>query len=157
SGYIGRDEVAEGMQALQKMGEFKNGVFHRDPAFPGKKNMDAFQAIWEHLSEKPMIYPKPRYQKPILMDPAHYDWVLTGEAGVSEKLMGVFTERRNECGRVRIAKGASYTAKGRGLYFVVDGEGAMASGKYGEYTTLYLDAGETSVVKAATTTELVHF
>ena len=157
SGYIGRDEVAEGMHQLERMGEFKNGVFRRDPAFPGKKNMDAFQAIWEHLSEKPMIYPKPRYQKPILMDPANYDWVPTGEAGVSEKLMGVFTERRNECGRVKIDKGASFTARGRGLYFVVAGEGAMASGKYGEFTTLYLDAGETAVVKATTTTELVHF
>ena len=35
----------------------------------GKRNVDGYQAIWEHVNDRPMVYPKPRYPQPILMDP----------------------------------------------------------------------------------------
>ena len=63
---------------------------------PGKRNVDGYQAIWEHLNKRPMVYPKPRYSRPFMMDPANYEWVpVAGKPGIAEKLPGVFTERRS--------------------------------------------------------------
>ena len=46
SGYLLPREVKAGMEELKAFGEFKDGVFHRHDGQPGKKNMDAYQAIW---------------------------------------------------------------------------------------------------------------
>ena len=99
SGYLSQAEVQAGMQELKREGEFKDGVFRRRADAEGKRNMDGYQAIWEHVNGRPMAYPKPRYPQPIFMDPATYDWVpVEGPSGVCEKPLGVFTERRSEAG-----------------------------------------------------------
>ena len=59
----------------QREGEFKDGVFRRRAEGEGKRNIDGYQAIWEHANGRPMAYPKPRYPQPIMMDPANYEWV----------------------------------------------------------------------------------
>ena len=72
----------EATEELKKLGTFKDGVFHRNPGQPGKKNLDGFQAIWEHLTGRALKYPKPRYDVPILMHPDNYDWVpVEGQPG----------------------------------------------------------------------------
>ena len=69
-----------------------------------------------------MVYPKPRYSGPILMDPANYEWVaVADQPGVSMKLIGVFTERHSEIAFLRIETGAVYRASGRSLYLVTVG------------------------------------
>mgnify|MGYP003693836791 CR=1 FL=1 len=75
SGYLSQAEVQAGMQALKREGEFKDGVFRRRADVEGKRNVDGYQAIWEHANGRPMAYPKPRYPQPIFMDPTTYDWV----------------------------------------------------------------------------------
>ena len=109
SGYFSQAEVQAGMQELKQQGEFKDGVFRRRADVEGKRNLDGYQAIWEHVNERPMVYPKPRYPQPIFMDPASYEWVpVEGQPGVAEKLLGVFTERRSESSFFRLDAGASY-------------------------------------------------
>jgi hypothetical protein len=126
SGYLSRAEVHAGMQALEAEGEFKDGVFRRRADVAGKRNLDGYQAIWEHVNGRPMAYPKPRYPQPIFMDPSNYDWVpVEGAPGVFEKLLGVFTERRSEAGFVRLEAGASFTARGKGVYVVTRGAGSV--------------------------------
>src|SRR5262245_7516529 len=49
SGYLLPREVKAGMEELKAFGEFKDGIFHRRDGVPGKRNMDAYQAIWEHV------------------------------------------------------------------------------------------------------------
>ena len=89
SGYVNRDEQPEAAKELKKIGTFKDGVFHRNPGEPGKKNLDGSQAIWEHVMKKDLVFPKPRYAAPIFMHPEHFDWVpVDGSPGVAEKLMG---------------------------------------------------------------------
>src|SRR5690349_17276031 len=97
SGYLSRGEVKVATEELKKQGEFVDGVFRRHADAPGKRNMDGFQAIWEYANQRPMVYPKPRYEHPVFMDPAAYDWAaVDGVQGVEEKLLGIFTERRAE-------------------------------------------------------------
>jgi hypothetical protein len=158
SGYLSRNEVKAGMDALKQFGEFKDGVFRRrQPDANGKLNMDGYQAIWEHQHGRPMAYPEPRYPQPILMDPAHSDWVpVPGASGVAEKLLGVFTERRSEVGFLKLDPGASYTARGRGIFIIVRGAGTAKDQPLRPLTTVYLDWNETVMLTARETTEILH-
>jgi hypothetical protein len=157
SGYLSQAEVKAGMEELKQEGEFKDGVFRRRTDVEGKRNLDGYQAIWEHVNGRPMNYPKPRYPQPIFMDPATYDWVaVAGQSGVAEKLLGVFTERRSEVGQIRIDAGASFTARGKGIYVAACGEGTVGGEALRALTTVYLETGETVTFTARETIELLH-
>jgi hypothetical protein len=158
SGYLSQAEVQAGMRELRQQGEFKDGVFRRSADIAGKRNLDGYQAIWEHVNARPMVYPQPRYPQPIFMDPARYQWVpVAGVAGVFEKLLGVFTERRSEAGLFRLEAGASYRACGKGVYVVTRGAGSVGDQPMRALTTVYLEPGETVTFIAAEDTELLHF
>ncbi len=58
------------MDALRSTGTFDGGVYRRNEGEPGKRNMDGFQAIWEQANGQPLQFPKPRYDKPVMMDQA---------------------------------------------------------------------------------------
>jgi hypothetical protein len=47
-GYLSRQEVEAGREALRKFGSFDGGVFRRNDDGEGRRNTDAYQAIWEH-------------------------------------------------------------------------------------------------------------
>jgi hypothetical protein len=158
SGYLLPREVKAGMEELKKFGEFKDGVFHRREGLPGKRNLDAYQAIWEHVHGRDMIYPKGRYDAPVIMETANYDWApVKGAAGVSEKLFGVFTERRTQARMLKLAPGASAEVEGRGVYLVLSGAGSAEGEPLRKYTTVYVDTGEHATLHADEATELLHY
>jgi hypothetical protein len=159
SGYVNRAEVLSAAKELQKMGEFKDGVFHRNPGLPGKKKVEGSQAIWEHIMQRDLKYPKARYTAPILMDPEGFDWVpVAGEPGVSEKLMGVFSERQTGASFLKLDPGASHRVAGnRDIYFVIGGKGTVGDDTYGASTAVFLDRGETASFTAEDETEILHF
>ncbi|HEX4111013.1 MAG TPA: hypothetical protein VH020_00620 [Stellaceae bacterium] len=143
SGYLSQDEVRAGVAALRTEGEFKDGVFRRHPGISGKRNVDGYQAIWEHVNGRPMKYPEPRYSRPFMMNPAHYSWVpLEQAAGVSEKMLGVFTERRSSASFLKFSTGARHYAFGRAVFVVLSGSGRAGDQPLRRLTTLYLDRGE---------------
>jgi hypothetical protein len=158
SGYPSRNEVKGAMDVLEEFGRFEDGVYRRREGVPGKRNLDGFQAIWEHINKRPMVYPKGRYPTPILMDPANYAWTeVEGSPGTEEKLLGVFTERRSEARFLKLAPGASYYAKGRGLYLVVSGTGSVAEQDYRAQATVYLKKGERAMFNASAETQILLF
>ncbi len=158
SGYLSQAEVKAGMEELRRDGEFKGGVFRRRSDVEGKRNMDGYQAIWEHVHGRPMVYPKARYPQPIFIDPDNFEWVpVAGAPGVAEKLLGVFTERRSQAGFIRIDAGARFSARGKGVLVVVRGAGSVGDQPMRALTTIYLDAGESVICAASETTELLHF
>ena len=131
------------MEELKAFGEFKDGVFHRREGVPGKRNTDAYQAIWEHVHGREMLYPKGRYDAPILMDAANYRWApVKGAPGVREKLFGVFTERRTQARLLRLDAGASHQVEGRGVYLVLTGAGQVEGKPLQKFTTVFLDTDE---------------
>jgi hypothetical protein len=158
SGYLSNAEVRAGMEELKKHGEFKNGVYHRRVPFHGKKNADGYQAIWEHLHERPMVYPAPRYTKPVFMNASNSEWIpVDGAPGVFEKLLGVFTERRTEAGFLKLAHCATHSVKGRGIYLVLSGAGEINGEPMRKLTALYLEQGESATITAREESELMHF
>jgi hypothetical protein len=125
---------------------------------PGKRSMDAYQAIWEHVHHRAMAYPKARYDAPVFMDSANYSWVpVKGESGVCEKLFGVWTERRTEAGLIRLDADAHYEVRGRGLYLLLSGAGECEGKPLKQHSTLFLDYGERATLRASEEAEFLHY
>jgi hypothetical protein len=158
SGYILPRDVKAGMEELKKFGEFKDGIFHRNDDVPGRRNSDAYQAIWEHMHGRDMVYPKGRYDAPIYADSKNYGWApVKGAKGVSEKLFGVWTERRTEAGMLKLEAGASHKVAGRGVYLVLSGAGQRDGKPLQKYTSVFLDTGEATTLSASEPMELLHY
>jgi len=156
-GYPSRQEFKAAVDALSDVGNFEGGVFRRNEGEEGKRNMDGFQAVWEYVNQRPLEFPKPRYDQPVFMDPEHYQWLpVNGAPGVSEKLLGVFTERRTEAGILKLDPRAVYHAGGRGIYYVLNGAGELEGETYANLTTLFVDHGESAVFTASETTTIFH-
>jgi hypothetical protein len=156
SGYLSQDEVRAGTIALRAEGEFKDGVFRRRADVPGKRNVDGYQAIWEHVNGRPMTYPEARYSRPFMMNPEHYSWVpLEQSVGVSEKMLGVFTERRSSASFLKFAPGAKHDASGRAVFIVLSGSGRAGDHELRRLTTLHLDRGERLTLEAREVMQMV--
>ncbi len=154
SGYLSRSEVLQGMKELEQFGTFKDGVFRPNADAEGKRNLDGYQAIWEHVRGRRLDYLPPRYPGPIMMDEAHFNWAPSRtEAGVWEKTLGVFTERRTEAGLVRVEKGAALTLAGRTIHVCVAGSGSVGDEPVRKYTVIHVGAGESAILVAG---EVVH-
>src|SRR3981189_3737624 len=106
-----------------------------------------------------MVYPKPRYPQPLFMDPPPYDeWVpVAGQPSAAEISLVLFAERRSEASFFRLDAGASFVARGKGVYMVTHGSGSVGGEQLRALTTVYLDAGETATITAREETELLHF
>ncbi len=156
SGYLLPAQVKRGMEELKAFGRFEEGLFVRNPGVPGRKRTDPYQAIWEHFHGREMTYPKARYEAPTLVNAGNFEWVETGE-GVDEKLLGVFTERRTEASLLQLAPGARLEARGRGLWIALDGAGRVGGDPIRQYTSLFLDKGESATIETTVTTQFLHY
>ncbi len=149
SGYLSQDEVRAGAAALRSEGEFKDGVFRRRAGIPGKRNVDGYQAIWEHVNGRAMAYPKARYSRPFMMNPAHYSWVpLEQSPGVSEKFLGTFTERRSAMSFLKFSSGSRHEAAGAAVLVVMSGTGRAGDQPLRRLTTIHLERGDCLTMEA---------
>ena len=156
SGYLSQDQVYRAFDGLKAIGHVDKGVFYRKEGLPGKKTLDSFQATWELANGRPMVYPKPQYADPILMNTTNYRWMpLAGAPGVEEKSYGTFTDCKIRAASYKLDPGASLKATGRGIYFVLSGTGTVDGNGYRALSALYLDSGESGSFTAADTTEIV--
>jgi len=162
NGYLDPEQLYGSHAALKEFGHFEKGVFFRKdglPPTPGvtnRKTLDSFQASWEFANKRPMVYPKPQYADPILMDGDNYRWMpVDGAPGVEEKAYGTFTDCAIRAGSFRLAPGATLAASGRGIYFVLSGTGTAEGNAYRAMTALYLDSGENASFTATEPSEIV--
>ncbi len=156
NGYLSPAEVSATTEELKKFGTFEGGIFRRNGDVEGRRNSDAYQAIWEHVHGRRMDYPKPRYRDPIMVDPENYDWLPVADVeGVRQKPLGTFTERECAATLVEIAPGTSYRAGGPSVYLFLSGAGAVGGERYRSLTALHLDAGETAEFAAREATQVL--
>ena len=93
-----------------------------------------------------------------MMNGADFEWVaLPGHPGVSEKTLGIFTERRAQAGFYRIDGGATLRTSGRGVYVAYRGEGLVNGTPLRPFTTVFLEHGEDAVITATSEVELLYF
>jgi hypothetical protein len=156
SGYLSPKEVTAATEELKKYGIFEGGIFRRNDGSEGRRNSDAYQAIWEHVNGRRMDYPKPRYRDPIMVDLEHYEWLpVDGMPGVAKRLLGTFTERQCAAETIRLVRGASYQAGSRSVYLVLAGSGIVGERPYRQLTSFYLGEGEPAGIVARDQTELL--
>lgn len=156
SGLPTPEQTAAAKRELLKIGVFEKGVFRPNPDVPDRKNMDGFEAVWEHINGRKLVYPEPQYAAPVMMYSDHYRWMpVAGAAGVEEKLMGVFTDCQIPCAMYRLQPGATFTARGRGIFMVMSGRGALEADTFRRHTSVYLDTGETTSFGADELSEIL--
>jgi len=156
NGYLSPAEIAAGTEELKKFGTFEAGIFRRNGDVEGRRNTDAYQAIWEHVHGRRMDYPKPRYRDPVMVDLENYNWLpLQGVPGAFQKPLGTFTERECSAVLIKLAPGTTYRAGGRSVYLVLSGAGRVGEQSYRSLTGMHLASGERTELAARENTELL--
>jgi len=157
SGYISEARFQEGVEALKAFGTFEKGVFHRPKEGGGRKNQDAYEAVWEHIHGRKLEYPKSEHEEPVFMDPAAFAWAdEPGAAGVRRKLLGVFSARKLRISVLGLAAGASVPLAANSIAFVFSGRGRTGTQEWRQHATLRTgEAAETlTAVEASEVLEL---
>jgi quercetin dioxygenase-like cupin family protein len=161
SGYVGTARMQAAMAEMRKFGVFAGGVFTRsNDLAPGqKRNQDAFEAIWEYVNGRKIVYPKPRYDEPIRIKPANFAWLpLDGQTGVAMKSLGVFSERRSEIAMMRLDAGADAAlaaVAATRIGFVTAGAGEANGQALRRHTAFTVERGETCRAASADGMELL--
>lgn len=148
--YVNLDDLTRGLEELKKRGTITNGVFTEVMSDGRKRNQDSYEAIWEQLECKKLVYPNPLYTAPILMRPEKFSWTDVGQ-GVREKHLGTFTENKTGLRIVEIASGASAQvgeSNQRCVFIVLTGSIAGADGSYGRYSSFLTASEERALLKA---------
>ena len=76
NGFVSSARLQQAMNEMKEFGTFEKGIFKRiGQLAPGeKRNQDSYEAIWEHVNKRKLVYPKPRYGEPILIKPENFEW-----------------------------------------------------------------------------------
>jgi hypothetical protein len=154
-GYISEARFQEGVEELKAFGTFESGVFHRPKEDGGRKNQDAYEAVWEHIHGKRMEYPQSAHQEPVFMHPDDFAWSPEpGAPGVQRKLLGVFSERALRMSVLGVSAGGSATIAPNSICFVLAGSGSAQGKAWQQHATLRTgDAAD--AVNATTAAEIL--
>ena len=156
-GFIGPDRLTQARLELAKEGRFEGGVYTRDTA-QGRRNRDAYEAIWLHVMQGDLSYAPPVYKTPIVMRPEALPWIRTAEEGVSLKSIGVFPHRGLSINAWRIEPGAYHrlaAIPAMRLLFVIEGSGTIAAEALRRWSAVRLQHGEDAELRATSRLELL--
>lgn len=154
--YLNHDLLREGGRQLAEVGAFDDGVYSWTDDTGRKHNQDGYEAVWQHVFDRPLSYCKPRYSEPLIMDPDAFGWIEDADAdGVEHRTLGVFNERVTRLGMIRLAAGARWTiddpAQGW-LWYVIEGAGHANDEAWSAESALHVDLGERAVIEASSDT-----
>lgn len=150
-GFIGPDRVKQARLELEKEGRFEGGVFTRETA-EGRRNWDAYEAIWLHVKKGALSYAPPVYKAPIVMRPDALPWLRSSEEGVSVRQIGVFPHRGLSLNAWRIEPCARHqipAQRALRLLFVTEGSGSIGGEELRRWSAVRLQPGESAEVRAA--------
>jgi hypothetical protein len=157
-GYLSAAQLRQARDELSAEGRFEKGVFRRERG-EGPKNQDAYEALWRRVTGQPIVYPKARYEAPVVIRPDDLPWrEAAGAPGVRHRPIGTFPERGLTIDLLALAAGAVFEEPGsraRRLLFVRAGEGRCGHQAYDAQSAIRLEPGETSRLEAATDTEVL--
>jgi len=154
NGYMSERQFQRGLTELKARGRFENGVFTRVEPDGGRINQDAYEAVWEHVNGRKLVYPKERYTRAVFMEPQNFSWVPTG-AGVAIKPLGVFNERGTTIAFHRLDSGAKMQLEERSLWFVWLGAGDAGGQAWRRWTTMQTETGEHPEIEATELSEIL--
>lgn len=146
-GYISFDQLAQTQAQLKERGRFEGGKYYSEvDRIHGK---DGFEATWEHHNGRPLVYPLPRFDNPIIVKPQNFGWKPYASSSVDEgvfyKNLGTFTERETRVQVLRIDAGKTWRLDAQNsiqLLYVLRGQGSVT-------TQSEKDSSETVQVESA--------
>ena len=157
-GYLSARQLREARAELAQEGVFEGGVFRRT-AGEGKANLDAYEAIWRHVTGRPIVYPKPRYKTPVILSPDAFAWHdHPAASGVRRKSLAHFPERGLRLELLGLDPGASLpldASAERRLVFVRSGEGRLGSEAYETLSAARIEPGESGRIEAAQASDIL--
>jgi hypothetical protein len=157
-GYLSPGQLERGREQLSREGVFGEGVFRRTSG-EGKRNEDAYEAIWRIVTGEALNYPKPRYRAPIILRPQGFAWrEVLAMPGVRYRGLGTFPERELALEIVAIESGCSYSVPASPalrLIFVREGAGQCGPEPFRAHSAVRLEPGESGHFTIATPTELL--
>ncbi len=157
-GYLSSEQLEAGRERLLREGVFEEGVFKRTSG-EGKKNEDAYEAIWRVMTGRTISYPKPRYRAPVIVRPEAFEWrEVEGMLGTRSKWLGSFPERDLSLELIAVASGCACTAEAvplRRLIFIQRGEGRCNGEPYRAHSAVRLQPDEAASFAANAATEFL--
>jgi quercetin dioxygenase-like cupin family protein len=156
AGFMSFSQLHSAYQSLATQGEFHDGVFTRTTE-RGRSNQDGYEALWEHVMGRPLVYPGAMYEAPIIMRPAAFAARATAP-GVARRLLGAFTARGTVLEQVDIDAGARWSVSASPhlrLGFVLDGAGRIAEQQYDAWSAFELAPNDTVHMSADQPTTLL--
>jgi hypothetical protein len=147
NGFLSSRLTKQGMEELKRFGTFEKGVFYRggDAASGQRRSQDSFEAVWEHINQRKLEYPKPRYDEPIMMRPQNFEWQGTEQRDLFVKPLGCFTERRVEISLLKLSprsRAGIASRRGKQVAFVINGAGRANAYDLRRYSAFSLDLHE---------------
>ena len=153
-GFFSEHQYVSGQEALKKKGTIAKGKFSFTDKDGKEQVLDLWEAMYQEVTGKKPVYPDPRYNDIITMNPANFSWMPDREApGVSRKQLGVFTERKTTISQIRLEKGASIEVggcPGPDLLFVYKGALEVNGQQVPLHSAIGFEAFESTAVIRAT-------
>lgn len=156
-GFIGPDRVNQARLELAREGRFEDGVYKRNVS-EGRRNRDAYEAIWLHVRGGELSYAPPVYKTPIVMRPEALPFTATNEDGVQCKAVGIFPHRGLTINAWQIESDATHAmvaTKSLRLLFVTEGGGSIDDQALRRWSTVRLQPEEAARVRASGSLEFV--
>ena len=113
NGFVSSARLQQAMNEMKELGTFEKGIFKRTGQLAAgeKRNQDSYEAIWEHVNKRKLVYPKPRYGEPILIKPENFEWETSKEhPGFARKWLCAFSERHLQFAVAKLEAGAPRAA-----------------------------------------------
>jgi hypothetical protein len=156
-GFIGPERVRQARLELAQAGHFDGGVYHRNTT-QGRRNRDAYEAIWLHVMGGELSYAPPAYKTPVVMRPEALPWLPTSAAGVASKRIGVFPHRGLSLSAWRIEPGARHVipaARALRFLFVTEGTGSSGARELRRWSVARLQREESAPLAATAPLEVL--
>jgi hypothetical protein len=156
-GFLGPDRVKQARLELAENGRFEGGVYIRETA-QGRRNRDAYEAIWLHVNGGELAYAPPAYKTPIIMRPDALPWRSSSDAGVSIRQIGLFPHRGLSVNAWRVAPDSRHrlaAIRALRLLLVTEGQGDMGNEELRRWTVVRLQPGESAELLATRPLELL--
>src|SRR5206468_5254188 len=140
---------------LAETGKFEEGIY----TFANGRKRDAYEAILENLTGKPVEYPPSRLDDYVVMRTRSYPWIPSAHEGVAQRHLGYFFECGPNLKMLSLKAGASLPASqphGHRALFLLSGNIAFDGQQFDAFSYfVFPDATPYAEMKATQVAELL--
>lgn len=150
-GYMSDRQLRTSVAELQQKGSFESGVFTWHDADGKKHNKDGYEAAWEHVRGRAIVYPKPCFEQPVLWQAVRFPFVDTAQPGVARRDFAQFTSGHLGISEVRLSPGTLWRVAATAqetLLCLSEGSSRVGSTDLDRYDSVGLSPGEEATLMA---------